>query len=51
MSQVRLLDGIDVRTAAKEVSARILGPKPKNDEGDKGWKQRRKSLAAHLSRA
>lgn len=49
-SQVRLLGGIDARTAAKRVSARILGPRPQDCTADKRWEQRRKSLAAHLSR-
>lgn len=49
-SQVRLLDGVVAQKAAKEVSARILGPKPEDHEAKKGWEQSRKSLGAHLSR-
>jgi hypothetical protein len=50
-SQVRLVDGATTaQKAAQEVSARILGPKPEDDENHKGWERRRKKLSTHLTR-
>ncbi|KAK7407901.1 hypothetical protein QQX98_009912 [Neonectria punicea] len=51
-SQVRLVDGAaTAQKAAQEVSARILGPNPKDGENNnKGWERRRKKLGTHLTR-
>ncbi|KAM5354951.1 hypothetical protein ACJ41O_001597 [Fusarium nematophilum] len=51
-SQVRLVDGATTaQKAAQEVSARILGPKPEDDENNrKEWERRRKRLGTHLTR-
>jgi hypothetical protein len=49
--QLRLVDSaIAAQKAAQEVSARILGRKPKDDENHKGWERRRKRLSTHLTR-
>jgi hypothetical protein len=51
VSQVALVDSATTtQKAAQEVSARILGPKPEDDENHKGWEQRRKKLSTHLTR-
>jgi hypothetical protein len=48
---VRLVNGATItQKAAQEVSARILGPKPEDDESHKGWERRRKKLSTHLTR-
>ncbi|KAH7131174.1 hypothetical protein EDB81DRAFT_888461 [Dactylonectria macrodidyma] len=50
-SQVQLVDGpTTAQKATQEVSARILGPKPEDDENKKGWERRRKKLSTHLAR-
>ena len=48
---MRLVNGATTaQKAAQEVSARILGPKPEDNENYKGWERRRKNLSTHLTR-
>lgn len=50
-SQVRLIDSTTYQKAAQEVSGRVLGPKPGDDETKKGgWERRRKNIGTHLTR-
>ena len=49
-SQVQLLHCVPPSTAAREVSGRILGPKPDDDAATKRWERRRKNLGTHLTR-
>ncbi|KAH7304472.1 hypothetical protein B0I35DRAFT_151123 [Stachybotrys elegans] len=49
-SQVQIMRGVPESTAAKEVSGRILRPKPADNAATKKWEQRRKSLSTHLTR-
>ena len=48
---MRLVDGAaTTQKAAQEVSARILGSKPEDNENYKIWERRRKNLSTHLTR-